>query len=101
MDARPLRQPCQATQTRPFESVVTAGVTSEPASLDNRTAAPGFPLSTGLAPRSELPFSVAEQHTHARPLPSTAIAGRYKSPPGSVMAMVSLQLPPEYLRSRI
>src|SRR5437870_2833725 len=100
MDARPFRHPCQATHTRPFESVAAAGLTSEPASLDNRTAAPGFPFSTGLAQRSKLPFSLADQNTHGRPLPSTATAGRYRSPPGSVMAIVSPQFPPEYLCSR-
>ena len=101
MDARPLRQPCQATHTRPFESVAAAGLTSEPDSVDNRTGAPGFPFSTGRAQRSKLPFSFADQNTHGRPLPSTAMAGRYRSPPGSVMETISPQLPPEYLRSRI
>src|SRR2546426_7864107 len=72
MDARPFRQPCQTTQTRPFESVTAAGLTSEPGSVDKRTAAPGFSFSTGRAQRSKLPFSFADQNTHGRPLPSTA-----------------------------
>src|SRR5437773_9268211 len=98
--ARPLRQPCQATQTRPLESVAAAGSMSDPASLERRTAAPGFPFSTGRAHTSQFPLSFADQITQGRPLPSTATAGRYKSPPGSVMAMVSPQAPPEYLRNR-
>ena len=35
----PLRKPCQATQTRPFESVAATGFTSVPGSLVNRCGA--------------------------------------------------------------
>src|SRR4029077_8673828 len=84
IDALPFRQPCQATQTRPCESVAATGSISEPASLVNRTEAPGLPLSMTRAHRSKLPFSFCDQNTQGRPVPSMAIAGRYRSPPGAV-----------------
>src|SRR5437667_7845671 len=101
MEALPLRHPCQATQTRPLESEAAAGSMSEPAAFESRTEAPGLPPSTTRAHRSKLSFSFADQNTQGRPLPSMAMAGLYRSPPGGVMAIGSLHAPPENLRSRI
>src|SRR5690242_20317432 len=81
MDALPLRHPCQATQTRPLESVAATGSMFEPASLVIRMVAPGLPFSTMAAHRSKLPLSLPGQKTQGRPEPSTATAGRYRSPP--------------------
>src|SRR5579859_4770487 len=73
MDALPFRQPCQATQTRPLESVAAAGSISEPGAEEIRTVAPGWPFSTTRAQTSKLPPSFELQKTQGRPLPSTAI----------------------------
>src|SRR5215510_10538228 len=74
--ALPLRHPCHATQTLPFESVVAAGSISEPGELERRSSGPGLPSSMLRAQRSKFPFWLTDQKTHARPEPSTAMAGR-------------------------
>src|SRR5579863_4140770 len=76
MDARPLRQPCHATQTRPVESVAAAGSISVPTSDEMRTTVPGLPFSAGRPQMSKFPLSFDAQKTHGLPLPSTATAGR-------------------------
>jgi len=81
MEARPLRQPCQASHTRPFESVMVTGSISDPTSDEMRTVAPGLPFSMTRAHISKLPFRFSDQKTQGRPEPSTAIAARYRSPP--------------------
>src|SRR5258708_17770223 len=101
MDALPLRHPCQATQTRPLESVAATGSMSAPGAEEMRFTAPGRPFSMMRAQMSKLPPSFALQNTQGRPLPSTAIEGRHRSPPGGVMARVSDQEPFAYFRSRI
>src|ERR1700684_865724 len=74
MAALPCRQPCQATHTRPLASVDAAGKTGEPGAFEIRTVLPGTPFAMGRAHRSKSPFSFADQNTHGRPDPSTAIA---------------------------
>src|SRR5271157_1961962 len=93
MAARPLRQPCHATHTWPWESVAATGNTSDPGSFEICTGRPGLPFSTADANTSKFPALFCDQKTHTRPRPSTAIAVRYKSPPGGVMAMGSCQAP--------
>src|ERR1700682_6619885 len=70
IDALPSRQPCQATQTFPLESVAAAGSTSAPGALEIRTGAPGFPFSTTRVQMSKFDWAFADQNTHGRPFPS-------------------------------
>src|SRR5215471_8391138 len=70
MAALPFLHPCQATQTRPWESVVAAASISEPGALLILTLAPGFPFSSGRAHTSKLPLSFCDQKTQTRPEPS-------------------------------
>jgi hypothetical protein len=100
MEAFPSRQPCQATQRRPFESVAATASISVPGEFVIRTVAPGLPFSIDRAKISKLPLSLDDQNTHGRPCPSTAIAGRHRSPPGCEIAIGSLQAPlPHFLTS--
>src|SRR5262245_60543758 len=101
MDALPFRHPCHATQTRPLESVAATGSMSEPGAEEMRCIEPGCPFSIARAQMSKLPPSLALQNTQGRPLPSTAIDGRQRSPPGGVMVEASLHDPFAYFRRRI
>src|SRR5438552_14390426 len=93
MVACPLRQPCQATHTLPLLSVAAAGSMSTPASVDKRTALPACPFSIGRAQISKLPFSFCDQKTQGRPEPSTAIVGRWISPPAALISIGAPQEP--------
>src|ERR1700689_5103076 len=79
--ATPLRHPCHATQTLPFESVAATGSMSDPGALEICTVAPGVPFLITRAKISKLarPFAArtfCDQNTHGRPCPSIAIAAR-------------------------
>src|SRR5215472_6808610 len=65
--ALPFLQPCQATQTRPCESVAATTSMSEPGAELSRTLAPGLPLSIIRPQTSKLPLSFCDQKTHTRP----------------------------------
>src|SRR2546427_2881981 len=61
--ARPLRQPCHATQTLPCESVAAAGSISEPASFEIWITGPATPPVTLRAKMSKLPRLFCDQNT--------------------------------------
>src|SRR5450432_2007106 len=75
--ATPLRHPCQATQTLPFESVAATGSMSEPGALESCRVAPGALFSMIRAKISKFarPFEArtfCDQKIHGRPCPSMA-----------------------------
>src|SRR5208282_2345507 len=92
--ALPSRHPCHATHTRPCASEAATGNTSDPEAFEIATVCPGFPFSRTRAESSYTPFLLllSDQKTHGLPLPSTAMAGRYRSPPGALTAIGSLHL---------
>src|SRR5215471_19637628 len=96
--ARPLRHPCHATHTLPFESVVATGPMSEPGSFEIWTIDPGTPPATLRAKISKLPRLFCAQNTHTRCLPSTATATPAISSPVAVMGRAGPQDPPAYFR---
>src|SRR6185369_15975499 len=74
------RAPCQATQTRPLESVVATGLTSVPGFSEILMGSESLPLSRDRAQISKLArsclgqFLFSDQNTQATPLASTVTA---------------------------
>ena len=90
-----------ALQTAGYGVVAVGPEETKYGAVETRAVAPGFPFSTTRAQMSKLPLSLALQNTQGRPLPSTAMAGRHRSPPGAVIAIGSLEPSPVSFRSRI